>query len=70
MKKTFPVAISLHFLHDCIYFADCGTLGATEDACNVIDTCVLNDAGDTCTGKYVFSMIRYSGYTMTKMLFN
>ena len=48
----------------------CGRFDGTEQACNVIDTCVLNDAGDTCTGKYVFGMIRYSGYTMTKMLFN
>ena len=57
MKKTFPVAISLHFLHDCIYFADCGTLGATEDACNVIDTCVYESGA--CIGKYVFGYITH-----------
>ena len=57
MKKTFPVAISLHFLHDCIYFADCGTLGTTEDACNAIDTCVYESG--SCIGKYVFGYITH-----------
>ena len=57
MKKTFPVAISLHFLHDCIYFADCGALGTTEDACNAIDTCVYES--DSCIGKYVFGYITH-----------
>ena len=58
------------FLCDYTCFAVCGRFDGNEQACNVIDTCVLNDAGDTCTGKYAFGMIRYSGYTMTKMLFN
>ena len=59
MKKTFPVAISLHFLYDCIYFADCGALGTDAGACNAIDTCVYDTPNTECIGKYVFGYITH-----------